>query len=63
MTENIIDSTEKQAASADARRQREEEARQQRERYGPDLFPAVASTFKHVQCYPEGTSCQLVTDA
>ncbi|DBB14932.1 hypothetical protein WJX82_003150 [Trebouxia sp. C0006] len=33
VTENIIDSTEKQAASAAARRQREEEARQQRERW------------------------------
>lgn len=41
MTENIIDSTEKQAASAAVRRKREEEARQ-RERYVPDLLSTTA---------------------
>ena len=46
VTENIIDSTEKQAASAAVRRKREEEARQQRERYVPGLSPAYAS---HIQ--------------
>ncbi len=41
MTENIIDSTEKQAASAAVRRKREEEARQ-RERYVPGLLSTSA---------------------
>jgi len=46
VTENIIDSTEKQAASAAVRRKREEEARQQKEKYVPGLSPACAS---HIQ--------------
>ena len=45
MTENIIDSTEKQAASAAVRRNREAEARQ-RERYVPGLLSTSAP---HVQ--------------